>query len=492
MRILLLNPPAPAGAYTNRDLMGGMGIDDGFGVGVGPRFVAHLKFEGIQLPVVSLGYAAAVLGRDERHEVVVLDQARQTPDEAGVLEAAVAVQPDWVVAVTSLAYLGTELRYVERIHAETGAGRMLVGYAATHFAAELLERGLAEVVCSGDPEVAFGHLAEGTLAPGVPGVLMAEGGEAVAAPPAYVSPLDSLPWPDWSPFPVERYRYFPLLKGRPFLSILSSRGCPYACSFCPYPIGQGKPFRARSAADVVGEMQHAVEAWGVRSLLFRDPTFSLDMARVKEICRRVLERGLDLEWGIETRLDRMDDEMIELLGKAGCRSAEFGIDPIDEQVRQASHRKGIPPERAAALVALMEDHGIATAGLAVIGLPESSEDEMRRTIDWVQSLRMSYVNYELATPFPGTPLYDEALAKGWAEPTTLDGLLAGDPKLGFNGVIDLEAMQALQDEALRRFYVRPGKVAREVFGARMWQNVAFMMKSSWTFVTAGRKPGARP
>ncbi len=492
MRILLLNPPAPSGAYTNRDLMGGMGIDDGFGVGMGPRFVAHLKFEGIQLPVVSLGYAAAVLGRDDRHEVVVLDQARQSPETPGVLEAALDLKPDWVVGVTSLAYLGTELRHLERIHEETGAQRMLVGYAATHFAGDLLSRGLAEVVCSGDPEIAFGHLAAGTLAPGTPGVLMAVDGEPVPAGPAYASPLDALPHPDWTPFPIERYRYFPLLKRRPFLSILSSRGCPYACNFCPYPIGQGKPFRARAAEDVVDEMQRAVETWGVQSMLFRDPTFSLDMERVKSICRLLLERGVDLEWGIETRLDRMDDEMITLLGQAGCRSAEFGIDPIDEQVRSASRRKGIPPERAAELVAIMEDNGIATAGLAVIGLPESSEDEMRRTIDWVQSLRMSYVNYELATPFPGTPLYDEAITRGWAEPTTLDDLLEGDPKLGFNGVIDLDAMRALQDDALRRFYVRPGKVVREVFGARMWQNVAFMVRSSWTFMTAGRRPGARP
>lgn len=465
--------------------MGGMGIDDDFGVGLGPRFVALLKNEGTRLPVIALAFAAALLAD---HDVTVLDQSRLDPGDPAALDAVVRSRPDWVVAATSFAFLGAELRYLERVRAATGARRALLNQAATFFADDVLRRGLAEAVSRGDPEVLVGHLARNTLRPGLDGVLMAdEGGRPVPAVSGFVADLDTLPEPRWDAFPRDDYGYFPLLKKRPFLTMLSSRGCPYGCHFCPYPVAQGAPFRPRSAALVVDEMQRLVARFGVRSVLFRDPTFSLDLERVREICRLVIARGLKLEWGIETRLDRMDEGMIELLGRAGCRSAEFGMDPIDEHTRQASHRKGIKPARAAALIRAMEANGIATAGLFVVGTPEQSEDEMMRTLDWVETLDVSYMNYEVATPFPGTELYAEAVRKGWTKPITLDDLLDGDPKLSFNGAIDLGRMKALQDRALSRFYLRPRKVAREILNRDFVENVRFMSASGLKFVRAGLK-----
>ena len=486
MRIALVNPPVPAGRFTNRDLMGGMGIDDDFGVGMGPRFVSLLKNEGTRLPVISLAFAAALL---DGHEVTVLDQSRLDPHDPRALDAIARARPDWVVAATSFAFLGAELRYLERVRAATGARRMLINQAATFFARDILERSLAEAVTAGDPEVAVQHLARGTLAPGLDGVWMNdEGGRPVPAVNGFVRDLDTLPEPRWDGFPLSDYGYFPLLKKRPFLTMLSSRGCPYQCSFCPYPVAQGAPFRPRSAAKVAAEMEHLVERFGVRSVLFRDPTFSLDMNRVKELCRIVIERKLPLAWGIETRLDRMDEGMIELLGRAGCRSAEFGMDPIDEHTRQASHRKGIKPDRAAELIRVMERNGIATAGLFVVGIPEQSEDEMLRTLDWIETLEVSYMNYEVATPFPGTELYAQAVRSGWTKPIKLDDLLDGDPKLSCNGVIDLERMKALQDRALSRFYLHPRKVVREVLNEDFLENVRFMARSGLKFVRAERKP----
>ncbi len=488
MRILLLNPPVPGGAFTNRDLMGGMGIDDTFGSAAGPRFVALLKYEGIRLPVLYLGYAAAMLSA---HDVIVLDQSRRDPGDEAVLAEAVATRPDWVIAATSFAYLGSELRFLRALHEETGAKRMLVGYAATFFADELLRRGLAEVVTRGDPEVAYRHLAEGTLAPGLEGVSMCDDrGEPVAARDGFVKDLDTLPFPRWDDFPVSDFYYYPLLKRRPFLSILSARGCPYVCRFCPYPVGQGEAFRPRKPELVVDEMQMLIERHGARSILFRDATLTFDLERVKQICRLLIERGVEVEWGVETRLDCLDDELIDLLSESGCRSLEFGLDPIEKSTLKASKRKGMSQAQIVRRVARLERSGIATAGLFVIGLPEQSEEEITDTLDWVSGLEMSYVNYEIATPFPGTRLYAEAVEKGWTTPLELSDLLAGDPKLRFNGVMEIERMKALQDRALRRFYIRPGKVLREVFNKDFIENVRFMSSCSLKFLGgAGRTAG---
>ncbi len=485
MRIVLLNPPVPKGRFTNRDLMGGMGIDDDFGVGLGPRFVALLKNEGTRLPVIALAYAAGILAS---HDVTVLDQSRLDPHDPAALDAVVRARPEWVIAATSFAFLGAELRYLERVREATGAKRMLLHQGATFFADDILKRGLAEAISAGDPEVIVQHLAKGSLAPGLDGVRMADDtGRPVLAVNGFIADLDTLPFPAWEQFMPEGYGYFPLLKQKPFATMLSSRGCPYLCHFCPYPIAQGAPFRPRRPERVADEMEMLASRHGVRAVLFRDPTFSLDIGRVKALARALIERRVPLQFGIETRLDRMDDELIELLGRAGCRSAEFGVDPIDEHTRLASHRRGIKPERAAALIRTMESNGIATAGLFVIGTPGQSDDEMHRTLDWIETLDVSYMNYEVATPFPGTALYTEAVQKGWTRPITLDDLLDGDPKLAFNGVIDLARMKELQDRALSRFYLRPRKVAREVLNRDFFENVRFMTRSGIKFLRGERK-----
>jgi radical SAM superfamily enzyme YgiQ (UPF0313 family) len=483
-RVLILNPPVPNRAFTNRDLMGGMGIDDSFGVDPGPRFIALLKYEGIRLPVLSLAYAASILSD---HEIVALDQSRLDPEEPGVLEAAVATKPDWVICATSYGYYGAELEFLEQIHERTGAKRLLIGYTAEFFAEQTLQRGKAEAIAVGDPETAFFDLANDKIEPGRPGVLMLDDhGQVVTSCKHYYQNLDDLPFPNWDALPISEFCYYPLLKRRPFATMLASRGCPYVCNFCPYPTGQGAPFRPRSAENIVEEMRMLVQDHGVRSILFRDPTWSLQIDHAKEICAQIIDANLKLEFGIETRLDRMDEELIELLGKAGCRSCEFGLDPLDEMVKQASNRKGILPERAASLISLMEKNRVSTAGLFVIGLPEQNIEEMHRTLDWIRTLDLSYVNYEIATPFPGTPLYDEAIERGWVDPLTIEDVLNGDPKLSFNNAIDLDEMKKLQDQALKAFYVRPGKVFSEIVNRDFFQNMGFMAKSTWKFLRSGR------
>lgn len=470
MRIVLLNPPLPPQALTNRDLMGGMGIDDGFGESLGTRFLAYLKNQGTRLPVIALASAAAIL---RGHDCTVLDLAHRDAASDETLQEVARHNPDWVIAASSFAYLGAELDFLARLRQETGAQRLLVGYSAVHFAGEILRRGLAEAIAAGDPEPACQALATGGLSPGDAGVMMLQG-EQVVGEEAFIDDLDTLPHPDWSGFDVGLYGYFPLLKKRPFLTVLSSRGCPFQCNFCPYPIAQGAGFRARKPEAVAAEMLDLKARHGVRSILFRDPTFSLEMERVKALCRSLLSSGSPVEFGIETRLDRMDEEMIDLLAEAGCRSCEFGVDPFDRAVLKASHRKNLAPERTESLINRMESLGIAGAGLMVVGLPYQDTADVAATLEFLGQTRLSYLNVELATPFPGTPLYDQALREGWAAPLTLEDLLRGDPKLGFNGALELAAIKRLQEEALSSFYLRPAKVWREIWNKDLWRNVAFM------------------
>ncbi|MCB9521025.1 MAG: radical SAM protein [Myxococcales bacterium] len=474
MRVAVVEPPVPRGSLTNRDLMGAMGIDSDLGVGVGSRYIAVLKNEGTRMPVISLAYAAAIL-EAAGHDVEVFELVREDTDDATLVDRIAATRPDWLVCATSFAYLGAELRFCGNVRDACGARRLLVGGASAEFASDIVARGLAECVATGDPEVALASLATGELAPGLSGAVMADdSGAPVRAAAGVVADLDALPLPAWGHFARDRYRYFPLLRQRPFLTTLSSRGCPYLCRFCPYPVTQGAAFRARSPKSVVEELTTLRERFGTRAVLFRDPIFSFDVPRAKAICRGLIEAGAPVTFGVETRLDRLDEELVDLLAAAGCRALEFGGDPHDPEVLRASKRKPIGLDRAAALISQMERAGIAGAGLYVVGLPEQRVDDVARTLDWLLATELSYINVEVATPFPGTPLYDLAVQKGWSRQITLDDLLAGDPKLAFNGVVGIDEMRALQDDALRRFYMRPARVAREIRSGDVRANLRFM------------------
>jgi len=487
MRVLVLNPPVPDRALTNRDLMGGMGIDDAFGESLPARFLALAKYNGIRLPVLSLGYATAIL-RAAGHEVWHLDLSRRDPSEAGVLDQLVDFRPDWVVAATSLAFFASELKFLHQLQQAAGCKRLLVGETAGHFAAEVLRGGHAEAIALGDPEVAVLRLAQGLPLRNQAGVATAPGVEdspdVWLGQSAWVPDVGALPWPDWSDLNLSEYGYYPLLRDRPFATILGSRGCPYACEFCPYPVAQGAPFRPRPVADVVAEVAFRARSQGVRALLFRDPTFSLDIGRAKEIARGIRDLRLNLRWGIETRLDRLDDELIDLLAQAGCRSMTFGLDPLEDAVRKESHRKGYRPEVASARIQRMHDRGIAAAGLFVVGLPEQTEAQLANNFRWIEAQALSYVNYEVATVFPGTPMYHKAIRKGWIAPIALDDLLHGEPKLHYNGQISASAMRTLQDAALRRFYRRPRRLLHEVVSHNMASNLRFLAGTAWQLLSA--------
>ncbi len=485
MRVLLLNPPVPGRGFTSRDLMGGMGINDDFGTTLPAQFLAFAKYHGIHLPVLSLAYAAAILRR-AGHTVLVLDQARQDPSEPGVLQAAIDTRPDWVVAASSLAYFAAELNFLEQLRTHTGCHRLLIGNTAVHFARDLGQRGLCEAIALGDPEVAIQHLANGTLRPGTAGVAMRDpalaGSTLVETKPIFLNDIDALPHPDWTDFRLDRYRYYPLLRGRGVATMLASRGCPYACNFCPYPAGQGEPFRPRAIADIVAEMAELVRDHGVQSILFRDPTFTLDMPRAKTLCRAITAAKLGVQWGIETRLDRLDNEMVDLLAAAGCASVTVGLDPVDAKTRRASHRKGYDQGHAEAMLERLRKRGVASAGLFVVGLPDQSEAELREAFAWIEGTALTYVNYHQATVFPGTELYAEALAKGWLPELTLADLLRGDPKLSFNGKIDAHRIRELQDEALRHFYRQPKRALAELTRGETAQSLAFYGETAAKFV----------
>ena len=151
----------------------------------------------------------------------------------------------------------------------------------------------------------------------------------------FVDDLDALPFPDWDYY---RKKYplknnFLGFNSKTAVPILASRGCPYSCfNYCTYPLQQGRKVRLRTAKNVVQEIKHWLNTIGTNKFVFRDPVFSINRNFTVELCNEIISQKLKIEFLIETHLKNLDDELIDLLKKAGLKIVYVGIESSDPEV----------------------------------------------------------------------------------------------------------------------------------------------------------------
>jgi radical SAM superfamily enzyme YgiQ (UPF0313 family) len=230
----------------------------------------------------------------------------------------------------------------------------------------------------------------------------------------FLKELDKLPFPKWELLPYKKYAIPRSSNAGPlaFLPILSSRGCPFGCHYCPYPLGQGLPFRFRSPKNVVDEIEHLVKDLGIEYILFRDPMFSLRQDRVIEICNEILKRGLNFRWKCETRPDCIDENTLRAMAAAGCNGINFGVESAEMQIQKNAGRKPISRNLIIERVALCRKLGIKTFCFFIIGLPGDTAQTILETIGFALRLRANWVQFNAASPMTGTKLREWAVSNG--------------------------------------------------------------------------------
>ncbi len=261
-----------------------------------------------------------------------------------------------------------------------------------------------------------------------------------------------MPFPARHLLPMDRYRSAVWGK-KPFTTMLSSRGCHYSCSYCPYRIGHGTKWRARSAKNVVDEIEECVRRHGVREILFRDPLFTADKERAIEISDLIVERGIKVDWRCETRADLASEEMIDAFARAGCREINFGVESGSPEILERVRRVAIPRERIRAIFERCRRVGIETMAFFIIGLPGETEQTVEQTIELALELCPDVVQFTAATPYPNTPYYEQLKAEGLlSEDWSL--FTSRAPVIGTEQ-LDPEKLCELIARAYRRFYFRP-------------------------------------
>jgi radical SAM superfamily enzyme YgiQ (UPF0313 family) len=344
-------------------------------------------------------------------------------------------------------------------------------------------------------EIARALEGDGDLS-GILGISYRDGGEVSHNPTRPLEQnVDSFPFPARHLVPMDIYRMSPDLSIRtPFDIVFGAFGCPFDCVFCAAQVVMGGSFRARSIGNVMAEIDEVVRNQNPRSLLMGDDNFVVSKERTLEFCERYMERGYHrtLPWQIATRVDSVDPEILQALGRAGCYLVSYGIESAVPRLLDVVE-KDADPGQAEAAVRWAKQAGLKVRATFILGLPGETREDSLETIAFGKRLPLDQVRFALATPYPGTRLWEIAREEGslevddWIELSSMGGYREGDIVYVPEGR-DSEELKKLQRSANFGFYFRPRIMMGFATRVRSFDDVAQYAKGAWGLLRATVSP----
>lgn len=431
-------------------------------------------------PPLGLMYIAAYIERHTDHNVKILDAVAEGLDYEGIKAYVLDFAPD-VVGIQAITQILVDVVRVVNIVKDVDKNTHVCigGPHAYIYPKETAMLPGVDSVIPGEGELVFTELVnsleKGKGLEGIGGIVYKENGSLKENDGTkWIQELDSLPLPARHMVPKGKY-YCIIETDSPMTTMISTRGCPYNCSFC-LGFERGR-YRERSVEKVVDELESCVRD-GYRDIFFWDSIFTVKKDRVLKICQEIINRNVQVSWSVRARINHVDEEMLEKLREAGCKRIQYGIEAGSDETLKLM-RKGTTTEQIQRDIRLTKQFGFTVYGDFMIGFPGESRQNILDTIDFACNLDLDYVNFALTTPYPDTPLYKWGFEKKlyttdyWRD-------FAKDPKEGFvpkiwDESVSREELNGLLALAYRRFYLRPGYIWRRLIEVRSYND--FMRKA---------------
>jgi radical SAM superfamily enzyme YgiQ (UPF0313 family) len=359
---------------------------------------------------------------------------------------------------------------------------------------ECLRSGVVDYVIVGEGEIPLAALLEalesGRNPHGIPGVWSLERGEIVGNTSAVPPNVDTLPMPAYDLLDLDKYFrldspwHFP--KSRKAVQYVSSRGCPYHCSYC-HTI-HGKKYRGIPAAGVIDQIEKLVMEFGVEELMVVDDIFNFDLERAKAICRGIVDRRLriSLQFPNGVRGDRFDEELVRLMKEAGTHYMAIAIETTSDKYQKLI-RKHLKLDQALQTIKWARKYDIEVCGFFMIGFPGETLDEIQETLAFAVGAPLDTIFISLVSPFKGTVLRTDMMNGRFGD-LDASGLAALEQLFPtvHNEAVSLDVLRKLQRSAYWRFYLKPRPILN--LGRRMtnWSNVKKVSRAIRRRVTESR------
>ncbi len=299
----------------------------------------------------------------------------------------------------------------------------------------------------------------------------------VTPPRPLIQNLDKLAFPARDLLPLHKY-WTPGVRRYPFATMMTSRGCPYSCTFCSNFRTQGKQFRFRSPENVLAEIDELVNKYGVKEINIIDDNFTFMPQRVKEICDLLIERNYDviLKTGNGIRADRVNLPMLKHMKKAGFYLVAFGIESGNPEILKKM-RKGETREQIKQAVTWAKQAGLITEGFFMFGNEGEGEKEMRETIDFAKELDLNIAQFQVYTPVPGSPLYEKIARDGKVFSQKWEDFNAFNEPLFEYGESKFDLMVKMQQTAYREYYFRPKMIVKKILEVKNLKQFSAFVKA---------------
>lgn len=399
MKVLVSNPPWESKI--------------GFGCRSNTRW-PHIRADKYLIFPIYLAYTAAVLEK-AGIDVVVVDAVAQDYDSDKFVARVKQENPEVCFLESATPSIAQDLKNANRIKSELGIKVFLMGVHPTIFHGKILKKNPGiDGIIRGEFEYTARDIAMGIAYNEILGLSYnSETGVKVNEDRPYIEDLDSLPFPAWHKFNWDKYESH--LYVSPSMWIISSRGCPFKCSFCVWPdLMYGHKQRYRSAKNVVDEIETLINKYHVKEVRFDDDTFALRKSHVMDICDEIMKRGIHkkIRWACFGHASRDDIEMYSKLKEAGCFRVDFGIESGSPKIQEMVS-KNLDIEKVKRTVSICKQVGLEVYCDFMIGFPFEDEQDIKKTINLALGLDTDLIQASFVIPYPGTRMYNEGIEKDY-------------------------------------------------------------------------------
>jgi len=286
----------------------------------------------------------------------------------------------------------------------------------------------------------------------IPGLSFRHEGAIIHNPPRQAAKnLDQFPFPDRSLL-MNKDRYTSEDMGL----IMTSRGCPYACSYCAT---HTRRVSYRSINSIIEEIKLVKKEYGTTQFSFKDDSFTVNKKRVEQLCDRLTAERLNINWECNTRVDLVSESLLAKMKKAGCNSIKVGIESGSERILKKMN-KGITHDQIRRTVEIFKKVGIHWTGYFMMGVPGETIEEIYQTLDFMYEIQPNFASISVYEPFPETPMFAEGLSRKLVKPEmTLEEFYATSPNHYYKkdarrqvDTIDPQQFCALEREMKSRFH----------------------------------------
>jgi radical SAM superfamily enzyme YgiQ (UPF0313 family) len=488
VEVLLVNPPAPDGGIWIRS----------------QHRVGRRSRENMIWPQVSLAQMAAILSPEYQVEIIDAIATRMDwPEFERLLEQK---RPKYYLTQVTAPTLRNDMHGVFLAKA-LGARTIAFGTHVTPLTLETMRPFPAlDFILRGEPEMTLRELvdtfegrtpsdpriakmlAETSLKDAleqtadspmasIAGLAWRDRGEIVLNPDRpFIPSLDDLPVPLHHMLPLDKQR-MPMIKG-PFTFIVTSRGCPAGCKFCIKHVSYQTSVRIRSPQLILEELK-VLSDLGIHNVHMYADLFTVNRQQVVDLCNLIIEAGLQVKWTCNSRVDYVDEEMLKLMGKAGCWYISWGIESANELILKRI-RKGYHKEQAFKALKWSKAAGINNWGYFIIGLPGETEASIQETITYAKDLPLDIALFHIAAPYPGTPFFYEVVENGWFRPGTNWEEVDMDQSTVLDYAdLHAERLEYWQKRATREWSLRPGPMLTFIKGMNTWEGFKSAMGVGW-------------